>query len=196
VNEPGHRFEDRLWGDLVEAHGAELATLERPAPPARLRRQHPRLRWAGGGLVATVAALVGLLLAGAGAPAAFAVTTHPDGSVTISLRSVKGLTGANEARSRLHVSIVIVPVGTTGPTCAVPAKSVPPPRPLARGTGTITVRRPSRPGELITLRVAKNGSGLELKSYLVHGAHPPACASGPGPPSILTTPSLPRSTAP
>jgi hypothetical protein len=208
VNGTGHHFEDRLWEDLLSVHGAGLETAERPVRHLRLRR----LRWAGAGLAATVAAVVSLLLVGSGSPAAFAVTTHADGTVTIRLRSVDGLKGANEALSRLHTGVFIVAAGakscptptgvkapvTTRTGVKAPVTTLRPSpkvksRFLTRGVGSITVPKAARPGEAIRLRVLPRGNKLVLKGYVIGTS---VCGRALASPGFVPTSAQPRSSSP
>jgi hypothetical protein len=198
----GHQFEDRLWDDLVASHGAELGAAERDAAPTRFRR----LRWSGAAAAATVAAVVGLLVAGSGSPAAFAVTPHADGSVTISLRNVAAVRAANQALSRLHTRVVIIPAGA--PACEILSAPLPRRVPVtsakararfvASGVGTVTIPRTRGAGEVIALKVLPRGNRLELRGYLFRPAVCGVIRLRPGSalpaPSTVTTPN-PRSTS-
>ena len=77
----------------------------------RHRQRHltarPVLPTAGAGGVA-VAAAVGTLVAGGGTPA-YAVTTHPDGTVTLAVYQSSGIAGANSKLHDLGDRVVVVP---------------------------------------------------------------------------------------
>jgi hypothetical protein len=125
------RFEQRLWDELVEQHGAML--LE---PPVLLQRTPPaaaRIRWIPRGRLSIAAfgtALAGVLaalligLGGGGAgTAAYAVTSNGDGTITVTIREIAGLEGANAKLSALGVPVRVVPVE---PDCqAIDDSSVP-----------------------------------------------------------------------
>ncbi len=82
------RFKDRLWSDLVRAHGADLSQL--PLPPARSRRRPRMVVGTGLGLAAAGTAAA-LLVGTAGTSPAFAVTKNNDGSITVSIRRFAGI---------------------------------------------------------------------------------------------------------
>src|ERR1700689_3130470 len=89
------KFADQLLDDLMREHGPALA---HTGPPA-----------ARGGGVAVAAAAAGVLVAGGGTPA-YAVTTHPDGTVTLAVTRAAGISGANGALRKLGDRVVVVPV--------------------------------------------------------------------------------------
>ena len=101
-------FEDRLIEDLLNEHGSALAVLDRPAP----RRRSHRPLWIGTGAAVAVAGAVavGLTLTGAGDAPAYAVTQNANGTVTLSVTKVVGITGANDELRRLHLPVVIAPL--------------------------------------------------------------------------------------
>ncbi len=83
------RFADQLFDDLMREHGSALAHTRVPAAPKRHLAARPVLLTAGAGGLA-VAATVGTLLATGGGTPAYAVTTHPDGTVTLRSTSSPG----------------------------------------------------------------------------------------------------------
>ena len=119
------RFADQLFDDLMREHGPALARVSVQAARQRHVAARPVLLAAGAGGVA-VAATVGMLAAGGGSPA-YAVTTHPDGTVTLAVYQQSGITGAN---ARLHQlgddRVVVVPVEAGCPSIdSLPAPGVP-----------------------------------------------------------------------
>jgi hypothetical protein len=111
------RFEDRLWDELVEQHGALLLDPPPAAlPHARVRAR--RLRWTarrrlpiaalGTALAGVVAALVIGLSGGGGTPA-YAVTSNGDGTITVTIREIVGIEGANGKLKALGVPVRVVP---------------------------------------------------------------------------------------
>ncbi len=115
------RFEDRLWAELVEQHGALLADALPLAPAPRGRRL--RLPAAGrlapaGGLALALAAAIAALVIGFGSghgSAAYAVALNPDGTVSITLRELAGVSGADERLQELGVPVRIVRAETNCP---------------------------------------------------------------------------------
>jgi hypothetical protein len=102
-------FKERLWRDLKREHGSKLAQISRPAAG---RARYPRPRLLAGttvGLAAIGTAMV-LLLSAASTPAAFAVTGNPDGTVSVVLRRIAGVHGANKKLAALGVRAKFVEV--------------------------------------------------------------------------------------
>jgi hypothetical protein len=122
------RFADELFDDLIREHGSTLAHTRVPVAPKRHPAARPLLLTAGAGGLA-VAATVGTLVAGGGTPA-YAVTTHPDGTVTLAVYQQSGISGVNAKLHQLGDRVVVVPVGSDCPSIsslpapAVPAKQV------------------------------------------------------------------------
>jgi hypothetical protein len=117
-------FDDRLWSQLVEDHGADRVTCVDPAdgsaPAPRGRRRRPMLLTAGAaGLAGGVLALVLGLSATTSTPPAYALTENADGTVTVTLNDVAtGIPGLNAEFKRLGIREVAVPIkaGCTGPS--------------------------------------------------------------------------------
>jgi hypothetical protein len=122
------RFADELFDDLIREHGSTLAHTRVPVAPKRHPAARPLLLTAGAGGLA-VAATVGTLVAGGGTPA-YAVTTHPDGTVTLAVYQQSGISGVNAKLHQLGDRVVVVPVRSDCPSIsslrvpAVPAKQV------------------------------------------------------------------------
>jgi len=97
------KIEDRLWADLIQEPGASRALAA--AQPLRRRRSSRRAPLAAGALVLLVAIVAAAitLTAGTSTTPAYAVTVNPDGSVSVTLTEVLGVSGANEALARLGV---------------------------------------------------------------------------------------------
>ena len=90
------RFSDQLFDDLMREHGHGAGQDHGARGPKRHLTARPVLLTAGAGGVA-VAAAVGTLVAGGGTPA-YAVTTHPDGTVTLAVyQAVRDRRGQLEA---------------------------------------------------------------------------------------------------
>jgi hypothetical protein len=103
------KFADQILDDLMREHGPRLAHAAPPAPPTRHAVAGRKLLVAGAGGVAVAAATAGVLVAGGGTPA-YAVTTHPDGTVTLAVSRPAGISGANGALHKLGDRVVVVPV--------------------------------------------------------------------------------------
>ena len=113
-------FEDRLWRDLVRDHGADLATVRRYDSTTRSKR--PLLL--GGGAVSLVgaASLLALALTATTSAPAYAVTNNLDGTVTVTIRDIAGVTGANVQLARLGVRARAVPAVVN---CSTTAARIP-----------------------------------------------------------------------
>jgi hypothetical protein len=118
------RFTDELFDDLLREHGPMLASAKVPAAPKRHLATRPVLLTAGAGGLAVVAT-VGTLVAGGGTPA-YAVTTHPDGTVSLAVHQKSGIAEANAKLHTLGQRVVVVPVGSGCPSIAsLPEAAVP-----------------------------------------------------------------------
>jgi hypothetical protein len=145
------KFADQLFDDLMREHGSALAQTRAPAPK---RHTAPRrtLIAAGVGVLAAAATAGGLMASGGGAPA-YALTTHPDGTVTLDVYTESGIAGIN---TKLHQvgddQVVVVPVGAGCPSISsLPAPAVPPSGHIAVGRWVGGQRlgdraRPGHPG--------------------------------------------------
>lgn len=100
-------FEDQLWTDLLGEHGTELAGASRSA--ARRSRTKPILVTAGTFGVVGVATAVALTLTATVGPPAYAVTANSDGTVSVTINQIVGVSGANAELARLHVRAKAVP---------------------------------------------------------------------------------------
>lgn len=102
-------FDDQLWSHLVRKHGHLLAEDERPTPTTgptqRILRRRGRLLVVLAGVA--VAAVVAIVLAvGAGtvnSPEAYAVVAHPDGTVTITIKEIPGVSSLNQRLAALKI---------------------------------------------------------------------------------------------
>lgn len=168
-------FEDRLWSELVREHGHQI---QPPTVGARPARRRPALITASA--LATVALATALLAltAGTSAPPAYAVTTNPDGTVTVTLNDISALTGLNAELARDGLRARAVPLTASCPTRAFPNAM---PAGTNPSTYTITIVPADIPtGYTAIVAVSKNASG---QVTLVQGAWP-----NPGPSCINTQP--------
>jgi hypothetical protein len=101
------KFADQLFDDLMREHASTLAHT-RVAAPKRYFATRPVLMSAGASGLA-VAATVGTLVASGGNPA-YAVTTHPNGTVTVAVYQKSGIGGANAKLRQFGERVVVVPV--------------------------------------------------------------------------------------
>ena len=132
------KFADQLFDDLMQEHGSTLTTTRPPAPRRHVATRRALLAVGGGGVA--VAAAAGVLVATAGTNGAghgadvaggttpaYAVTSNPNGTVTLAVYQKDGIAGAN---ARLHElgdrQVYVVPVGAGCPSISsLPAPAVP-----------------------------------------------------------------------
>jgi hypothetical protein len=190
------RFADQLFDDLMREHGQALARTAVPAAPKRYLTARPVLLTAGAGGVA-VAAAVGTLVASGGTPA-YAVTTHPNGTVTLAVYQASGIAGANSKLHDLGDRVVVVPVKSGCPSIdslpapGVPAKDISLQVKASTG-GSVTVDAHGIPaGDILVLGIASTGGKFQFsmqgsasaKGQAGHASgssQGPATATGPGP---------------
>jgi hypothetical protein len=180
------KFADQLFDDLLREHGS---TLTRTGPPAPRRRIPSRrtLLAAGTGFVA-VAATVGGLVAGGGATPAYALTTHPNGQLTLDVYRESGFAGIN---TRLHQlgddQVVVVPVEPGCPRPPAPAVSVIGRRVGAAvrrsSDGSVTVSATGIPaGDILVVGFGTTAAGGHFGVAEVTSPPAPSCISAPAPP--------------
>jgi len=134
------KFEDQLYQQLMTEHGHHLRALQRPAPTGRRVRRPVWLATGAAGVVAAVTAAV-MALGSTPAYAAYSVTRHANGTVTVSVSRPSGVAGANATLHAMRARVRVVPVG---PGCP-PIGSLPRPRPAPH------------PSVSVKSGVAKNG---------------------------------------
>ena len=110
------KFEDRLFADLMGTHGPTLAAA--PQPVTRRRISHSvRYGLSAAGAVA-IAVAVAMTVVGGNSTSAYAVTQDSAGTVTVSIRDISGVAGANRQLHRLGVRAVAVPIAAGCPSAA------------------------------------------------------------------------------
>lgn len=117
-------FEDNLWLEVVRDHGHELVRAGRRARTHR-REIRPQLLAGTTVGVAAIATAAALLLGASTTPAAFAVTSNPDGTVSVSLRQASGIVGANRTLAAMGVRAQIAAQAKTPPTLVCPGGTAP-----------------------------------------------------------------------
>jgi hypothetical protein len=128
------KFAEQLFDDLMREHASTLAHT-RMAVPKRYFATRPVLMSAGASGLA-VAATVGTLVAGGGNPA-YAVTTHPNGTVTVAVYQKSGIGGANAKLHQFGERVVVVPVEPGCPSISsLPAPVEPGGPSVGASTGT------------------------------------------------------------
>ena len=104
------KFSDQLFTDLMHEHSATLRATQLPAA-ARGHSAVKRGAWlAGGAGTLAVGITAALATTSGGGAAAYAVTPHADGTVTVGISKSSGIPGANASLTALGDRVVVVPV--------------------------------------------------------------------------------------
>jgi hypothetical protein len=198
------KFEDQLFDDLMREHGSALTNARAPKRHVATRRT---LLAVGGGGVA-VAAAAGVLVATAGgngaghsgdaaggkAPA-YAVSSNPNGTVTLAVYEKSGFAGANAKLHELGDSqVYVVPVEAGCPSMSsLPAPAVPlNGRHLSIQSGSslggsVTVNAQGIPaGDILVVGFERTVNGKTITSFgsgRLTSAPAPSCVSLPAPPA-------------
>ena len=125
------RFEDNLWREVEGKYGPELSEAAGPLHP-RSRLRVPMIAGTSVGVVGGSAAV--LVLTAASSSPAFAVTPHRDGTVSVVIRRIEGIPGANQRLAQLGIHARAVRVADG---CQIPA---------ARALARVTVMTLARDG--------------------------------------------------
>jgi hypothetical protein len=138
------KFADQLFDDLMREHGSTLRSIERPVAgqaPAR-RRRAVRPAWLTAAGTATAGAVaVGMVIFGGGAAPAYAVTEHPNGTVSIAIKQASAIDAANAKLKAIGTQVVVVPV-----------------RPGCPDLGTFAVKDPAHHATTLSILMNKDGS--------------------------------------
>jgi hypothetical protein len=89
------------------------ATPMLPAPrrlPSSFPGGRPRVLAGAGAAITAISATLALILAGVSSPPAFAVTTGPDGTTTITLNALSAVGALNAKLAATHVHVRVAPV--------------------------------------------------------------------------------------
>jgi hypothetical protein len=187
------KFADQLFTDLMQEHEAALALTRPPTAAGRHAVTGRKLLAVGAGGVAAATAAAGVLVAGGGTPA-YAVTTHPDGTVTLAVNQAAGISGANARLHQLGDRVVVVPVGPGCPSInSLPAPAVRPAR-ISASTkvgrdGSVTVNAKGIPaGDILVMGAETNAHAANGRSYSLGESRltspaAPSCVSLHAPPA-------------
>jgi len=176
------RFENNLWDELVREHGADDVRPIRATSRGRARRG--LVVGTSLSVVAAAAAAVIGLTAGTVTPA-FAVTNNSNGTVTITINQIAGVTGANAELTALGVSATAVPVV---PDCTASVQFLPklsfPTAPdvvVSESLSSITIDPSAIPtGDTLVLAAQQLTGGVMMAVGVVSGSAP-ACVAFPPP---------------
>lgn len=158
------RFADELFDDLMREHGSTLAQTRVPTAAKRHPAARPVLMAAGAGGLA-IAATVGSLVATGGGTPAYAMTTHPDGTVTLAVYKQSGIPQVNAKLHALGDRVVVVPVEANCPSItSLPAPAVPASQISVQASGSVsggvTVAAQGVPvGDILVLGVQQTAGG-------------------------------------
>ena len=163
------KFADQLFDDLMREHGPALARTRPPAPRRHIATRRTLL--AAGTACAAVAATAGALVASGGTPA-YAVTTNPNGTVTLAVYQKSGIAGANARLRQLgDGQVVVVPVKAGCPSLgSLPAPAVPlrghiPTQTTSSRDGSVTVKAKGIPaGDILVVGFETTAHGGKVTS--------------------------------
>ncbi|HLI38326.1 MAG TPA: hypothetical protein VKV80_13455 [Streptosporangiaceae bacterium] len=179
------KFADELFNDLMREYQPALQRVQRPA--AAGRRAVPRPVWAAAG-TAGMAGAVAAGVVGFGGSPAYAVTQNPNGTLTVAVSRLDGVSGANARLRAIGSRVVVVPVRPGCPSMnSLPAATPPPGRRVsgsARGRDrsvTVDVRGvPAGDIALVAAKAGPSGRVTQLAMKLIKGTAPSCVSLPPG----------------
>ena len=187
------KFEDQLYQELITEHGHHLHALPRPAPARRRVRRPVWLATGAAGAVAAGTAAV-MALGSTPALAAYSVTRHANGTVTVAVNRASGVAGANVALHALGARVKVVPVRPGCPAIG----SLPRPRPaphLAVSVRSGVTKSGHRSVSVTLGKVGIPAGDTLILAFSGNPGHGPALGAGgiiTGPvPSCVSLPSAP-----
>jgi hypothetical protein len=174
-------FENRLWSDLVRQHG-EGTTLYKLPESTRHRHRRALLGAAAFALVAVLGTVGALTLDGITGRPAYAVNQNPDGTVTVMINELTGVTGANAQLASLGVRAEAIALD---PSCTSAVSSVSDPEllgailaPSDLNVG-VTIHPSGIPVGDTLLLAAKQGSSGQVAVRVMLVRDPaPSCVGG------------------
>jgi hypothetical protein len=173
------KFEDRLWSELVLDHGPQLAGVRRIELPHRSRRAPAAIGAVA--LAGTIAAVALTATTGTSPSVAYAVSQSSDGSVSVSIREISGVSGANAQLARLQVPIRVARVETG---CSATGKTTPIPPTIVSNLAIqeregLAVQPKLIPhGDTLVISAKPVGSAVGLSYGLYRGDAPPCVGRG------------------
>jgi hypothetical protein len=169
------KFEDQLFGQLMAEHGHRLSAVERPAPARRLRRPLWLATGAAGAVAAVTTAAV-MALGSAPAYAAYSVTRHADGTVTVSVDRASGVAGANVTLHAMGARVRVVPVRPGCPAIG----SLPRPRPAPHPSVWVKAGVTKSGHRSVTVKLGKGGIPAGDTMILAFSGKPGGTSLGAG----------------
>lgn len=181
-----HRKLHALAGEIAPSQALMDAILDEPSRQSSVpgRWIKPRPLAAVVVTIAIVAVAVVVALSAGGSARAFAVIRHPDGSVTVTIRGLIGIRGANARLRELGIPAVVVPITAACPNHLPVSYTGVNERPVP----TIRlVPREVAPGATVVLAARQVGTNLVEMALSKTTGRPPRCVSsrgvGPGLPA-------------
>jgi hypothetical protein len=188
------KFEDQLYQELITEHGHHLRTLPRPAPARRRVRRPVWLATGAAGVAAAATAAV-MALGSTPALAAYSVTRHDDGTVTVAVDRASGVAGANAALHGMDARVRVVPVR---PGCLA-IGSLPRPQPAPHLSVWVTTGTNGSGHRSVTVKLGQGGipaGDTMILAFSGNPRHGTALGAGgviTGPvPSCVSLPSAPH----
>jgi hypothetical protein len=178
------KFEDQLYRQLITEHGHHLRVLQRPAPAGRRVRRPVWLATGAAGAVAAGTAAV-MALGSAPALAAYSVTRHDNGTVTVAVNRPSGVAGANVTLHAMGARVAVVPVR---PGCP-PIGALPRPRPAPHPPVSVKAGVAKNGHRSVTVKLGKGGIPAGDTMILAFSSGPGGSSLGAG--GIITGP-VPR----
>jgi hypothetical protein len=208
------KFEDQLFDDLMREHGSTLTNTRPPVARRPVASRRALLAVGGGGVA--VAAAAGVLVATVGANPSghsgqvaggktpgYAVTSNPNGTVTLAVYEKAGIAGANAKLHELGDSqVYVVPARAGCPSISslpAPANPLDGRRLSVQATGSaggsVTVDAKGIPaGDILVVAVQTTSNGnlrISFGAGRLTTAPPPSCVSLPAPPALPAPPVSP-----
>jgi len=159
------RFEDRLLVQLRNVVAANPDPASAPTAARARRLIRPRLAMAGGGLAAATAVVAIVASSGSNPAAAYAVDSGPNGTVSVTINSLRD---ANGLQSALRAKGIPADVDYAPATAAAPCPGGPPKIVEGKGEKGLSSVHVDHP---------QAGSG---PSFSTNGAAPESVAGAPG----------------
>src|ERR1700686_2632821 len=154
---------------VEEMLGMATASDQMGEPRVRLR-SYRRTKPLAAGLLASIGAAIAVVLLSAGTgSSAYAVSTHSDGTVTLTMTELVGISDANTALAKLGVRATVVKIE---PGCTASVDKVPlPPELVAKiaypeKQGLTIQPRLIPPGDSLLLTAQRVGEGVALSGGL------------------------------
>jgi hypothetical protein len=191
------KFEDQLFGRLMAEHGHRLRAVERPAPQGHTGHRARRPVWLAAGAAGAAAAVTAAVMALGSAPAdaAYSVTRHANGTLTVAVSSPPGVAGANVTLHAMGARVVVVPVRPGCPAIG----SLPRPRPAPHPSVWVGAGVTGNGHLSVTVKVwGKGGIPAGDTMVLAFSIDPRVSAQGAGGiitgrvPRCVSLPSAPR----